>query len=105
MTKSELVETVAQKRNISKNQAESAVNCIFDTMFAALECGEGIELRGFGTFTVRKYESYKGRNPKSGQVVSVPEKRLPFFRVGKAFKAFLNGKLRDNPQRTVALKK
>jgi len=97
MTKSELVEAVVQKRDISKIQAESAVNCIFDTMFAALEHGDGIELRGFGTFSVRKYKAYKGRNPKSGKIVSVAEKRLPFFRVGKAFKALLNGKPRDNP--------
>ena len=96
MTKSELVEAVAERRTISKNQAESVVNCIFDSMFAALEHSEGIELRGFGTFSVRKYKAYNGRNPKSGKVVSVPEKRLPFFRVGKAFKALLNGKPRDN---------
>jgi len=96
MTKSELVEAVAERRTISKNQAESIVNCIFDTMFAALEHGEGIELRGFGTFTIRKYNAYKGRNPKSGKVVSVSEKRLPFFRVGKAFKVLLNGKPQDS---------
>ena len=91
MTKSELVEAVSEKCDISKNQAELVVNCIFDSMFAALERGDGIELRGFGTFTVRKYNAYNGRNPKSGKVVSVPEKRMPFFRVGKAFKALLNG--------------
>ena len=98
MTKSELFESVAQKRDISRNQAESAVNCIFDAMFAALERGEGIELRGFGTFTVRKYNPYKGRNPKSGKEVSVPEKRLPFFRSSKALKALLNSETRDNPR-------
>jgi len=96
MTKSELVEAVAERSTISKNQAESIVNRIFDTMFAALEHGDGIELRGFGTFSVRKYKPYNGRNPKSGKVVSVPEKRLPFFRVGKALKALLNGTPRDN---------
>ncbi|MBN1654372.1 MAG: integration host factor subunit beta [Deltaproteobacteria bacterium] len=90
MTKSELVEAVAKNRDVSKNQAESVVNCIFDAMLAALEHGEGIELRGFGTFSVRKYNAYNGRNPKSGKVVSVPEKRLPFFRVGKTLKALLN---------------
>jgi integration host factor subunit beta len=90
MTKSELVEAVAKRNDISKNQAELVVNCVFDAMVAALERDEGIELRGFGTFTVRKYNPYKGRNPKSGKVVSVPEKRMPFFRVGKALKALLN---------------
>ena len=97
MTKSELVEAVSEKCDISKNQAALVVNCLFDTMLAALERSEGIELRGFGTFTVRKYNAYKGRNPKSGKVVSVPEKRLPFFRVGKAFKLLLNGLPKDNP--------
>ncbi|MBN1652533.1 MAG: integration host factor subunit beta [Deltaproteobacteria bacterium] len=99
MTKSELVEAVAEKRDISKNQAESAVNCVFDAMFAALERAEGVELRGFGSFTIRKYKPYKGRNPKNGKAVSVSQKQLPFFKAGKALKALLNDGQRDNSER------
>lgn len=90
MTKHELIEAVAKRINISKSRAEVVVNCIFDEMVVAMERGENIELRGFGTFTIRKYKSYKGRNPKSGKMVSVAEKQLPFFRVGKVLKTILN---------------
>ncbi len=90
MTKSELIETVAQRANITKNRAESVVNCIFDAMVAALERHEGIEIRGFGSFTIREYRPYNGRNPRTGKTVSVAKKRLPFFKVGKGLKAIIN---------------
>jgi integration host factor subunit beta len=90
MTKSELIEVVAQRSNITKSRAELVVNCIFDAMTSALERGEGIEIRGYGSFTVRKYHAYDGRNPRTGKAVSVPEKRLPFFKVGKELKALVN---------------
>lgn len=83
MTKSELIEAVAEKANITKARAELLVNGIFDAMAESLARGEGIELRGFGSFTVRNYEGYEGRNPKTGAVVSVRAKKLPFFRVAK----------------------
>jgi len=91
MTKSELIEIVAQRTNITKSRAESVVNCVFDSMIAALERNEGIEIRGFGSFTIREYEPYNGRNPRTGKAVSVPEKRLPFFKVSKGLKALVNG--------------
>jgi integration host factor subunit beta len=91
MTKSELIEAVAQRSNITKSRAELVVNCVFDAMTAALERGEGIEIRGYGSFTVRHYDAYDGRNPRTGKAVSVPEKRLPFFKVGKELKALVNG--------------
>jgi integration host factor subunit beta len=91
MTKSELIEAVAQRSNITKSRAELVVNCVFDAMTAALERGEGIEIRGYGSFTVRHYSAYDGRNPRTGKAVSVPEKRLPFFKVGKELKALVNG--------------
>lgn len=91
MTKSELIEAVAQRSNITKSRAELVVNCVFDSMTAALERGEGIEIRGYGSFTVRHYHAYDGRNPRTGKAVSVPEKRLPFFKVGKELKALVNG--------------
>ncbi len=91
MTKSELIDAVAQRTNITKSRAEQVVNCVFNAMTAALENGEGIEIRGFGSFTVRQYKSYNGRNPRTGKPVPVPEKRLPFFKVGKELKELVNG--------------
>jgi integration host factor subunit beta len=87
MTKSELIEAVAEKAGIPKARAELLVNGIFDAMGEALARGEGIELRGFGSFTVRTYEPYEGRNPKTGETVQVKAKKLPFFKVAKELKA------------------
>ena len=83
MTKSELIEALTSRGDITKAHAEQIVNCVFDTMTTALRRGEGIEIRGFGSFTVRPYKAYTGRNPRTGQSVSVASKRLPFFKVGK----------------------
>jgi len=90
MTKSELIDAVARRSNITKARAELVVNSVFDSMTAALERGEGIEIRGFGSFTVRGYKPYNGRNPRTGKSVPVPEKRLPFFKVGKELKEIVN---------------
>jgi integration host factor subunit beta len=90
MTKSELIDAVARRTQITKSRAELVVNCVFDSMTAALERGEGIEIRGFGSFTVREYKPYSGRNPRTGRAVPVPEKRLPFFKVGKELKELVN---------------
>jgi integration host factor subunit beta len=90
MTKSELIEAVAESTKITKSRAELVVNCVFDAMTAALERGEGIEIRGYGSFTVRSYKPYDGRNPRTGNQVSVPSKRLPFFKVGKELKTLVN---------------
>jgi integration host factor subunit beta len=90
MTKSELIEAITTRGEITKARAELVVNCVFDTMTEALRRGEGIEIRGFGSFTVRPYKSYTGRNPRTGQSVSVPSKRLPFFKVGKELREIVN---------------
>jgi integration host factor subunit beta len=66
------------------------VNCIFDSMVDALKRGEGIEIRGFGSFTVREYKQYEGRNPRTGSPVHVAPKRLPFFKVGKELRERVN---------------
>lgn len=95
MTKSELIEAVARNTNITKAKAEMVVNCVFDSMTAALDRGEGIEIRGFGSFSVREYKQYNGRNPRTGNSVVVPEKRLPFFKVGKELKELVNGAPED----------
>jgi len=95
MTKSELIEAVAARTKITKSRAELVVNSVFDTMTAALERGDGIEIRGFGSFTVRAYSPYDGRNPRTGNSVPVPEKRLPFFKVGKELKVLVNDSTAD----------
>ncbi len=99
MTKSELIDAVAQRTKITKSRAEHVVNCVFDAMTAALERSEGIEIRGFGSFTVRQYKAYNGRNPRTGRPVPVPEKRLPFFKVGKELKELVNSPLADGSPR------
>jgi integration host factor subunit beta len=91
VTKSELIERVAQESGMTKGRAEMVVNTIFDSMTAALIAGDGIEIRGFGSFTVRQYKSYEGRNPRTGDVVHVAPKRLPFFKVGKELRERVNG--------------
>jgi integration host factor subunit beta len=90
MTKSELIDAMATRSELTKARAELVVNCVFDAMTEALERGEGIEIRGFGSFTVRPYKPYSGRNPRTGATVPVPAKRLPFFKVGKELKELVN---------------
>lgn len=91
MTKSELIEAVANKLKLPKGKAELIVNCVFDSMEAALKRGERIEIRGFGSFEIRHYKAYEGRNPRTGAKVDVKPKRLPFFKVGKELKERVNG--------------
>ena len=90
MTKSELIDAVAARGELTKARAELVVNCVFDTMIEAMRKGEGIEIRGFGSLTVRPYKPYEGRNPRTGQPVEVPAKRLPFFQVGKELRELVN---------------
>ncbi|MBS1121758.1 MAG: histone family protein DNA-binding protein [Deltaproteobacteria bacterium] len=90
MTKSELIEKISETLKLPAGKAEAIVNTIFDSMVKALERGEGIEIRGFGSFTVRKYKAYEGRNPRTGETVHVAEKRLPFFKVGKDLREKVN---------------
>jgi integration host factor subunit beta len=84
MTKSELIEQLAQRANgVTHKVSEVVVNTIFQCMKDALADGERIEIRGFGSIKVKDYLSYTGRNPKTGERILVPSKRLPFFKVGK----------------------
>src|SRR4029450_11538577 len=92
MTKSDLIERLCQEQKLPKGKAELLVNTIFDCLEQALRRGERIEIRGFGSFEIREYKAYKGRNPKPGVPVSVREKRLPFFKVGKELKERVNGR-------------
>lgn len=98
MTKSELIEVVAQEAGLTKGRAELVINTIFESMVEALQRGEGIEIRGFGSFTVRQYKSYEGRNPRTGEPVHVAPKRLPFFKVGKDLRERVNGKAPVEPE-------
>lgn len=93
MTKSDLIERISETLKLPAGKAEAIVNTVFDSMVKALERGEGIEIRGFGSFTVREYKAYEGRNPRTGDPVRVPPKRLPFFKVGKDLREKVNAKV------------
>lgn len=86
MTKSELIRVVSVKNEIPIDQAEILVNTFFDVLSGGLQDGRRVELRGFGTFSVREYDGYMGRNPKTGEAVAVAPKRLPCFKTGKGIK-------------------
>ncbi len=91
MTKSGLIEKVAGLTpHISKKDTEVVVNTIFDAMTDALKDGRRIEIRGFGSFQVKVREAREGRNPKTGEEVHIPDKRTPFFKVGKELKEMVD---------------
>ena len=86
MNKSELILELAKSVPLHKQTSEMVVKEVFQAMTEALVNNEGIEIRGFGSFTIREYDSYVGRNPKSGEEIKVAPKKLPFFKVGKELK-------------------
>ena len=90
MTKADLIAVVADKLKFPWARAELLVDQIFACMTKALQQGEGIEIRGFGSFTVRDYKAYEGRNPRTGDTVHVKPKRLAFFKVGKELRDRVN---------------
>ncbi|MCL2103107.1 MAG: integration host factor subunit beta [Syntrophorhabdaceae bacterium] len=91
MTKSDLVEKLADSlSNLTKKECEVIVDAVFQNMKDALHRGEKIEIRGFGSFTVRVRRAKEGRNPKTGEKVHIPEKRVPFFKVGKVLREIVN---------------
>ena len=90
VTKSELIDAVADKLHLAKARAEQIVDTVFNAMVDALKQGQGIEIRGFGSFTIREYKAYDGRNPRTGEIVKVAQKRLPFFKVGKELRERVN---------------
>ena len=90
MNKSELIKTLSDENNIAIEEATMMVNVFVDSMKDALTAGNRVEIRGFGSFKMKEYEGYTGRNPKTGEVVTVNPKSLPFFRAGKELKEFLN---------------
>jgi integration host factor subunit beta len=90
VTKSDLIEQLSERLQLQRGKAESFVNTMFDSMVAALQRGDRIEIRGFGSFEVRHYKGYEGRNPRTGEPVQVNPKRLPFFKCGKELRERVN---------------
>ena len=90
MTKSDLIDALSTKKNLTEKNASEIVNLIMDGFTDTLKKGGRIEIRGFGSFSVREYDGYTGRNPKTGKKTEVGPKRLPFFKVGKELKERVN---------------
>lgn len=90
MNKSELIKTLAEENMISVDEATVVVNTFFDSIRQALLQEQRVEIRGLGSFKIKHYQGYSGRNPKTGEVVSVAPKKLPFFRAGKELKEYIN---------------
>ena len=92
MTKADLVEKVSQQINLTKKQTEVVVNTVFQSITESLENGKGVEIRGFGSFRIRERNARVGRNPKSGEAVVVPAKKVPFFKAGKELREIVDEK-------------
>jgi integration host factor subunit beta len=90
MTKADLVEKIAVQVELSKKDSEIVVNTVFRSIIDALASGDKVELRGFGSFRTRDRRARIGRNPKTGDRVEVPEKKVPFFKPGKNLKKLVN---------------
>ncbi len=90
MTKAALVEEVSRVADLTKKHSEVIVDTVFQSLITALRRGEKIELRGFGSFRLRQREPRKGRNPKTGDRVDVPPKKVPYFKPGKELKELIN---------------
>jgi len=91
MTKSELIEKVLQSHGmLNAKVSEIVVNTVFDSIEEALKSGDKVEIRGFGSFTIRERLGREARNPKSGEVVRIPSKKTPFFKTGKELKERVN---------------
>ena len=93
MNKSDLIERIVEKANLPRKRAEVVVNLVFDAMTQALADGQRIEIRGFGSFIAKKYRARTARNPRTGDTIPVPEKRLPFFKVGKELRERVDRRL------------
>ena len=91
MNRSELIIAIKDRANLSRKDAEKVVDTFFDAVKETLSKGERVEIRGFGSFTVKSYKPYIGRNPKTGVQINVPSKKLPFFKVGKELKEMVDG--------------
>lgn len=86
MNKLELISTLKEKTDLTKSEAAEVVKIFFNSLSDAFVKGERVEIRGFCSFYIKDYKSYTGRNPKTGQKVTIPPKKLPFFKCGKDLK-------------------
>ena len=91
MNKSDLITALAEKEKLTEADASRLINLVFDGFTDALKNGGRIEIRGFGVFSVREYDGYKGRNPKTGEIVEVKPKKGAFFKVGRELKKGVDG--------------
>lgn len=92
MNKAELALEVTRRTKVNQKVAKVVVDTVFEEIDQALRRGERVEIRGFGSFVIRNYDSYQGRNPKTGETVHVPPKKLPYFKVGKELREKINSK-------------
>jgi len=90
MTKAELVNRVSKRTELNKRDAEVMVQTVLDSIIESLQGGDKVELRGFGSFRLRERAARVGRNPKTGEKVNVPSKRVPYFKPGKDLKVLIN---------------
>src|SRR5262245_46793584 len=98
MTKAELIDVVAERLKLPRGRPGLVVEEVFGAMVESLSRGEGIEIRGFGSFSVRQYRAYEGRNPRTGSTVQVKPKRLAFFKVGKELRERVNASRSGSPE-------
>jgi len=92
MNKSNMILELSKKNSLHEKQAAEIVDIVFDGFANELKNGGRIEIRGFGSFAIKEYGAYKGRNPKTGKIVQVKPKKLPVFKVGKELKGMVDGK-------------
>ncbi len=92
VNKAELALEVTRRTKVNQKVAKVVVDTVFEEIDQALRRGERVEIRGFGSFVIRNYDSYQGRNPKTGETVHVPPKKLPYFKVGKELREKINSK-------------
>ncbi|WP_243372916.1 integration host factor subunit beta [Geotalea sp. SG265] len=91
MTKSELIDKLVEANGLlSRKESEAIISIVFDSMSDALKSGEKVEIRGFGSFTIRARDAREARNPKSGELVKIPSKKTPFFKTGKELRERVN---------------
>lgn len=90
MNKLELISALKQKSGLTKTEAADVVETFFDSLTNALARGERVEIRGLCSFFIKTYDSYTGRNPKTGEKVTIPPKKLPFFKCGKELKEMVD---------------
>ncbi len=90
MNKSDLISAIKEQTSLSRKDAEKVIDTFFDTITQSIVDSGRVEIRGFGSFMVKDYKPYIGRNPKTGSQIQVPPKKLPFFKVGKELKEMVD---------------